>query len=661
MQSGQLPRKLGLIVGVNHYRDSTFRPLLCAENDAKALAQWFVNTKGGKWNPSDVQLVQGQHATKELIESLLVQLCLQVATMGDEVVFYFAGHAFVDERSGDGYLALANTRYQDTGTAINVRTLIQSTQSQSRAGHVLYIFDCFQTGRFWDMRRASQYDSKPLLGTAALAAIQQSTNRLCLCSCRGNALAGETGEGALGAFVHRLLLGLCGPAAESATGNVTLRKLHTYLFKNLPEQHRPQLFGQQASPFILVSNPVPAMVSAMQPPSSPMHSGSHVDQSFVKTSVAATDAQNGFSPPSQNGAPADQAFVETSERSKKGLLKMYAAATSSESTSVSFNQTASALTDSGQTPTTSGYLQKALQGEQEQSKQLLEQAQQCMQNQSYKEAFDLVEQVLRIVPQDIAALTLKGQLLGTAGRLAEAAATVERVLQIDSSNALAWSMRAVLLSNMGQQEAALSAIERSLEIDANNPESYSIKTRIMENIAIQQNHLDERAAMPAPNGAKKPVPPGASPMTTKDSPKGAWIGTVLQILGFILGIVGAASTYFLSQTIPYISLAIACLGLAIVCVLAARGAFHYGFSRFVPTVLLTVLATAILGGGYAVQGRIIANIRAQGQIVPQAAVSRLFAFSFIGIWLVAAALLPLVCGIFALIAGFVARKVKSGR
>jgi len=73
MQPGQLPRKLGLIVGVNHYQDSTFRPLRFAEHDAKALAQWFVNAKGGKWNPPDLQLVQGQHVTKELVESLLTQ------------------------------------------------------------------------------------------------------------------------------------------------------------------------------------------------------------------------------------------------------------------------------------------------------------------------------------------------------------------------------------------------------------------------------------------------------------------------------------------------------------------------------------------------------------------------------------------------------------
>ena len=792
MQLGQLPRKLGLIVGVNSYQDSLFRPLLCAENDAKALAQWLVNTKGGKWNPPDVQLVQGQHATKELVESLLAQLYAQVAETGDEVVLYFAGQAFVDERSGDGYLALANTRYQDTSTAINVRTLMQSTQLQSRAEQTLCIFDCFQTGPVWDTRRASQYDSKPLLGTAALATLQQSVNRLCLCSCRGNAFADETGEGGLGAFVHRLLLGLCGPAVESATGDVTLTKLHAYLFNTLAEQHRPQLFGQQTSPFILVGNSVPATTSNVQLSPSPNGSSpgdqgqtaesakggllkKYASASSSETQLAASP--NGSSPVDQgqtvepakggllkkyaatsgsetqlaaspNGSSLDnqgqtaepakggllkkyaatsgsQAQIaaspngsslddqgqtaepakggllkkyaatsgsqtqlaaspngsssvdqgQTAEPAKGGLLKKYAAATSSSASMlVPASQASSAPTgllqyaqvdrsdsESPVSPVPNGSVPKAGSDQQKQCKQMLEQAQQCMQNQNYKEAFELVEQVLHMVPHDNAALTLKGQLFGTAGRFAEAMATVEQVLQNDPDNALVWSMRAVILSNMGQQQAALSAIERSLELDAKNPESYGIKTRIMESLAAEQTYNEGRAGKTGIS--RRQVMRGGSSEATKDNPRAFFAATGLQMLGFILVMGGAASTYVLGQTIPYVSLAIACLGLATMCVMAAQGAFYYGFSRLIPTGLFSVLSVVILGGAYQVLGltRIMANIQAQAQITPQAAVIRLLTFSFIAIWLMVAALLPLIGGILGLIAGFVMRRSKSGR
>src|SRR5579859_5633534 len=106
-------KRLGLIIGINQYQDPSFQPLRFAENDSRALAQWLVNMQGGKWMPSDVQLVQGVHATRELAESLITQICLQIAEPDDLVMIYFAGHAFIDEQSGEGYLALTNTRYQD--------------------------------------------------------------------------------------------------------------------------------------------------------------------------------------------------------------------------------------------------------------------------------------------------------------------------------------------------------------------------------------------------------------------------------------------------------------------------------------------------------------------------------------------------------------------
>jgi tetratricopeptide (TPR) repeat protein len=302
-------------------------------------------------------------------------------------------------------------------------------------------------------------------------------------------------------------------------------------------------------------------------------------------------------------------------------------------------------------------------GEQEQYKQILEQAQQYNQRQNYKEAFDLVEQVLHMVPNDIAALTLKGQLLGTAGRLAEAMATVEQILQHDPNNALAWSMRAVLLSNMGQQHAALSAIERSLEIDTSNPESYGIKTHIMEMLASQQVQSDKRVAVATPGVSRKPVPPGASPAATKDNPRAFFMAAGVQVLGFILGVVGAASPYFLSQTVPYASLALASLGLAIMCVVATQGAFRYGFARVILTITFTILSAVILGGGYQVLGlpRILANIQAQTQVTVQAAVIRVLAFGFIGMWLAAAALLPFFGSVGGFVTGALRRRYIRGK
>src|SRR5437868_5396878 len=115
-------RRLGLILGINQYQDATFRRLQFAETDARALAQWLVNTRGGNWAPADLQLVLGAQATRELTVSLISQVCLDVAEPGDLVFIYFAGHASLDVTSGEGYLALANTRYQNPTTELHLAT-----------------------------------------------------------------------------------------------------------------------------------------------------------------------------------------------------------------------------------------------------------------------------------------------------------------------------------------------------------------------------------------------------------------------------------------------------------------------------------------------------------------------------------------------------------
>ena len=125
-------RRLGLLIGINQYQHSAFLPLQFAENDAKALAQWLVNSRGGNWIPSDVQLVLGSQATSELAEALIKQVCVNVAEPGDLVFIYFGGHAFVDEASGDGYLALANTRYEQPATGMHLMSLVRHALVRSR-------------------------------------------------------------------------------------------------------------------------------------------------------------------------------------------------------------------------------------------------------------------------------------------------------------------------------------------------------------------------------------------------------------------------------------------------------------------------------------------------------------------------------------------------
>ncbi len=589
-------RCLGLVIGVNSYQDSAFQPLQYAETDARAIAQWLVNTQGGKWAPSDVQLVQGAYASRELIESLITQLCVNIAEPGDLVFVYFAGHTFLDEVNGEGYLALSNTRYHQPATGINLPTLTRQSMGRSQASQVVFIFDCFQTGQSWSKRRMSPYDFRPLIGPTVLNALQQTSDRLIVCSCRGNEFTPEAKEKNLGAFAYRMIVGLCGPASDPASKQVTLQRLDKFLSNSLDEQHRPQLFGQEQTPVVLVGDMAAAPLTAQQngqPAQSPATSPSGV-------------------PPSPAG-----------QTTNTGVLTGQALQ--------------SAIATAQMSPTTSGQLK--LSPEDQQCALLLRQARQLIQLQNPVEAFECVEQALQIAPNNVQALILKGQLLGTAGRFQEALKAVEQVLKIDTNNALAWSMRAALLSNTGNYQMALQAIELSLELDPNNPETYSIKTSIMGQLAAMQSHSNSKKI-------RAHTPPGRSGAASFFS------GLGVQIIGLALGIAGAGLP-ILRPGLPFIlALALQSLGLAILCINAVRGSFLYGFSRFFLTLFTSGIIAATLAAGVILGGvNKIGTGRVYTLILHKPVL--LVPLLFLAIWLAAAAAVPLLLGFFSFIAGLI--------
>jgi len=494
-------RRLGLVVGVNNYQDTIFQPLQFAENDARAFAQWLVNDKGGKWEPANVQYVYGANATRDLVESLILQLCLSVAQPDDLVLIYIASQAFVDANSGNGCLALTDTSYSDPRTGLNLLTLAQQVITRSSAAQIVFILDSFQTGQAWNARRTTSFDVRPLLGPTLLVGLQQQRDRIFMCSCRGNEFGAETGERGLGLLMLRMIVGLSG-AATDAAGNSTLQSLYTYLTNILGEQQRPQVFGQAPAPIVLVGDALnirsaPTFPSAYPPQSSPVsvHTSSPTAQAQQSSYKATATAQMSPSPPQQNS---------------------------------------------------------------QQSGLLLEQALHLFQMQNTEGALRLTNQALQFTPDDSSALTLKSQILGMMGRFPEALITVDKLRQKEPNNALAWSMGAVLLSNMGRNQEALTAIERSLELDASNPESYAIKTNIMSSIAVAQNS----SKTPPKNGLIASEQRRGWPISFFVGAVVQLVGLMLGIAGGLLPVVRPTLPIALSFLLESGGLAILCVNAA---------------------------------------------------------------------------------------------------
>jgi tetratricopeptide (TPR) repeat protein len=597
-------RRLGLIIGINEYQHPAFQPLQFAENDARALAQWLVNGRGGNWAPSDLQLLLGAQATPQLAEALLMQLCVNLAESGDLVFLYFAGHAFLDETSGDGYLAFTNTHYQQPATGLHLLSLVRQAMIPSRAAQIVLVLDCFQTGPIWSMRRTSPFDFKPLLGPTLQNALQQTQGRLLYCSCRGNEYAPEVGEKKVGKLLYRMIVGLSGPATDPTSGQITLQTLHTFLSGSLDEQHQPQVFGQEQRPIVLVGDmPSPA------------------PSSLIGQEYAAASSILSSSRPVANSAtvqpPTGAQLAEYPQQSSIGIA----------STQMS--------------PSTSGQLSLEIleQNRKQQCTKLLNQARQMVQMQNLPGAFNTIENILQMAPDFVEALILKGQLLGATGRFQEAVPVVNQVVQLDPGNPLGWSMRAALLTNMGQLQEASSAIERSIALNPNNPEALAIRNTIQENLA--RNSQFEHGQKPQPATAQHGKQGG---------PKSFLISAAIQLLALVVGAIGASILIVQPQLPIIIAFLLESSALAILCVNAARGAYLYGAKRLLLTLVTCLLALGIVGGlyrfGYSWLTRKV--IAFPPLIVP---------VLFLGLWLVAAAVLPLLSAL----GGFIARKAVGAR
>lgn len=588
-------RRLGLFVGINNYQDPTFRPLQYAETDAKAFAQWLQDPRGGVWSPDEMYVTVGQEATKERLEAQLMQLCIHAADAGDLIIIYFAGHAFVDDASGEGYLAGSNTIYSQPGSAISLSSLARQVLGLSRAAQIILMLDCFQTGFAWNQRRTSPFDFQPLIGPALQQVLQQSQGRIVYCASRGNDIAPEVGEKGLGAALYRTLVGLNGPAKDPLTGQITLQQLYAYTTSKTGAQHQPQIYGQELRPIVLVGE-------------MPVFSPAVPSFSRVRSSASST-GQFTYQGVGESGP-----LVEQSAR--------YAGVTATGQLSPS--------------TATSGQLSLSVMelNRQQQSMKLILQARQAISMQNIPEALGLVEQVLQMNPTYVDALTLKGQVLGSTGRFQEALATVEQLLQIDPNNTLAWSLQAALLMNTGRPVEASSAIERSIALNPQNPEAQAIRESIKASLV-----------RPPDNTWQSPVSRSQN-LPTRDSAKSFLLSAAFQVFALFIGSAGAAILVLQPHLPIIIGFVFESLGLSLLCILAARGTFLYGAGRLLFTILLCLLSAAMLGGIYKFGYHTLINklVAFPPLIVP---------VLFMAFWLTAAAVMPLLIGVGGFIGSLV--------
>jgi WD40 repeat protein len=262
-----MEHRYALIVGIDHYNDTNhFIPLRFAQADARALYELLIDPERGGWNSEDVVFLSGEAATRDEIESQLREIFLVRAQAGDLVVFYFAGHAFLDPATRDGYLALRTTLADRPVTGLHVPTYIDHYLYDSKASNILTIVDIAHAGAGWRQQK-NPADTSQLFGQALLD-LPRTHGRVIITSQRIGEVSQREMEQGHGIFMSHLLDALEGEAANPRTGRITLGTLYDYLDETMHQNmtQYPQKFGFEHGSMVLIEWAEWKTASAPQPP-----------------------------------------------------------------------------------------------------------------------------------------------------------------------------------------------------------------------------------------------------------------------------------------------------------------------------------------------------------------------------------------------------------
>lgn len=248
-----MEQRYAIIVGIDHYHDEQDFPTLhFAQNDARILYELLIDPERGGWQPEQVVYLAGEQATRDEVESYLRDFLLVRAQADDLVLIYFAGYAFFDGATQDGYLALHTTRTQRPTSGLHLPTFIDHYLYDSKARHILTLLDIAHVGTGW--RQQTPNDNLSRLLGQTLFDLPRTRGRVFLTSQRVNEVSQEQLEQGHGVFMAHLLDALDGEAANPRTGRITLGTLYDYLDEQMSRDERqyPQKFGYEHGSMVLL-------------------------------------------------------------------------------------------------------------------------------------------------------------------------------------------------------------------------------------------------------------------------------------------------------------------------------------------------------------------------------------------------------------------------
>lgn len=230
-----------LAIGIGSYEDQGIKKLPFAEEDTKAIVNFYRNSPNSPMKPENIATLYGKQATSRNIRKAIGDLAKK-AKEYDTVIFYYAGHGDVGKHPNKGteyYLIPVDAEKDDLfSTAIELSET-QRLWSAVTSKRKIFIADSCNSGGFTDLRGDVDGFEKGMgEGTIVMTASSRGQKAI------------EDSKLKHGLFTYFLLKGLAGQADEDGDKRISISEMKKFLDKEVPNKARE--LGAAQTPVIKI-------------------------------------------------------------------------------------------------------------------------------------------------------------------------------------------------------------------------------------------------------------------------------------------------------------------------------------------------------------------------------------------------------------------------
>jgi formylglycine-generating enzyme required for sulfatase activity len=235
-------RGWAVVIGVNEYLDPKIPGLKYCVADARRVFETL--TKHGGFESERVLLIADDQPRAHL-RPLRLNLHRQIGDWlehcrpEDTVVIHFSGHGFVDDDTGEGFLAPADCEKDNlraTGFPTErLRQMLRDCQARQK----LLILDCCHAGA------VRSGEPTGATGEELSQSFAKAQGLITLASSRKDEVSYEWAAKQQGLFTYYLVEGLAGGADYDRDGVVNVDELYRYTFEKVPLAAQQELNARQ--------------------------------------------------------------------------------------------------------------------------------------------------------------------------------------------------------------------------------------------------------------------------------------------------------------------------------------------------------------------------------------------------------------------------------